>query len=29
MQEDLVARYRLRSDVFGAADQRRLRVFPP
>ena len=29
MQEDLVARYHLRSDVFGAADQRRLRVFPP
>ena len=29
MQADLVARYHLRSDVFGAADQRRLRVFPP
>jgi stage III sporulation protein SpoIIIAA len=29
MQADLVARYRLRSDVFGRADQQRLRVFPP
>ena len=29
MQADLVERYRLRSDVFGQADQRRLRVFPP
>ena len=29
MQADLVGRYRLRSDVFGQADQRRLRVFPP
>ncbi len=29
MQADLVARYHLRSDVFGAADQKRLRVFPP
>ncbi|MGC6483680.1 MAG: AAA family ATPase [Synechococcus sp.] len=29
MQADLVERYRLRSDVFGHADQRRLRVFPP
>ena len=29
MQEELVERYRLRSDVFGSADHRRLRVFPP
>jgi len=29
MQVDLVTRYRLRSDVFGQADQQRLRVFPP
>ncbi len=29
MQADLVTRYRLRSDVFGQADQQRLRVFPP
>ncbi|MFM1901879.1 MAG: AAA family ATPase [Synechococcaceae bacterium WB9_4xC_028] len=29
MQADLIARYRLRSDVFGQADQQRLRVFPP
>ena len=29
MQADLVARYRLRSDVYGPSDQRRLRVFPP
>ena len=29
MQADLVERYRLRSDVFGQAEQRRLRVFPP
>ena len=29
MQADLVARYRLRSDVFGRADRQRLRVFPP
>ena len=29
MQADLVARYRLRSDVYGTSDQRRLRVFPP
>ena len=29
MQEELVQRYRLRSDVFGSAEQCRLRVFPP
>ncbi len=29
MQADLVARYRLRSDVFGSADQQRLRIYPP
>ncbi|MFL0776613.1 MAG: AAA family ATPase [Prochlorococcus sp.] len=29
MQADLVMRYRLRSDVFGQADQQRLRVYPP
>ena len=29
MQEELVERYRLRSDVFGSADHCRLRVFPP
>ena len=29
MQAELVARYRLRSDVYGANEQRRLRVFPP
>ena len=29
MQVDLVTRYRLRSDVFGQADQQRLRVYPP
>ena len=29
MQADLVARYSLRSDVYGPSDQRRLRVFPP
>ena len=29
MQADLISRYRLRSDVFGQADQCRLRVFPP
>ena len=29
MQADLVQRYRLRSDVFGQAEQCRLRVFPP
>ncbi len=29
MQADLVAQYRLRSDVYGPTDQRRLRVFPP
>ena len=29
MQADLVARYSLRSDVYGSSDQRRLRVFPP
>ena len=29
MQEELVERYRLRSDVFGTADHCRLRVFPP
>ena len=29
MQADLVERYRLRSDVFGQAEQCRLRVFPP
>ena len=29
MQADLVARYRLRSDVYGTRDERRLRVFPP
>jgi len=29
MQAELVARYRLRSDVFGQPDQQRLRVFPP
>ena len=29
MQQDLVSRYRLRSDVFGEADSSRLRVFPP
>ncbi len=28
MQADLVMRYRLRSDVFGHADQQRLRVYP-
>ena len=29
MQEELVQRYRLRSDVFGVAEQCRLRIFPP
>ena len=29
MQADLVSRYQLRSDVFGQAEQSRLRVFPP
>ncbi len=29
MQADLVQRYRLRSDVFGQAEQCRLRVVPP
>ena len=29
MQQELVQRYRLRSDEFGQADQCRLRVFPP
>ena len=29
MQEELVERYRLRSDVFGSEDHCRLRVFPP
>lgn len=29
MQEDLVSRYRLRSDEFGEAERCRLRVFPP
>ena len=29
MQEELVQRYCLRSDVFGSAEQCRLRVFPP
>ena len=29
MQEELVQRYRLRSDVFGSAEHCRLRVFPP
>jgi len=29
MQVDLVTRYRLRSDVFGHANQKRLRVYPP
>ena len=29
MQAELVQRYRLRSDVFGLAEQCRLRVFPP
>ena len=28
MQADLVSRYKLRSDVFGQAEQSRLRVFP-
>jgi len=29
LQSELVARYSLRSDVYGPSDQRRLRVFPP
>ena len=29
MQVDLVTRYRLSSDVFGQAEQQRLRVYPP
>lgn len=29
MQADLVARYRLQSDVSGPEDRRRLRIFPP
>jgi stage III sporulation protein SpoIIIAA len=29
MQVDLASRYRLRSDVFGAGADRRLRLFPP
>jgi hypothetical protein len=28
MQAELVARYRLRSAVFGQGEQQRLRVFP-